>query len=93
MGKIIYLYRQFYLPVDAIVLWPFILFRMPKAQVSERLMRHEKEHVRQVYRGWIVGFYVSYLWEYFKLRRQKMGHYEAYWHNRYEVEARRAEIA
>jgi hypothetical protein len=44
------------------VLYPFVLFAVPKAQVSDRLFRHELQHVYQVWRmGWF-GFYLGYLW-------------------------------
>lgn len=88
----IYLYGQSWLGVEAIVLWPFVLFRKPKDEVPERLMKHEQEHVRQVYRGLIVGFYLSYVWEYLKLRIRGYNHSDAYWLNPYETQARAAEF-
>jgi hypothetical protein len=45
----------------AMVLFPFMLFRDPKDQVSDQLFRHEMEHVYQVLRlGWF-GFYWRYI--------------------------------
>lgn len=44
------------------VLYPFILFKQPREEVTDVLFRHELEHVYQVRRmGWLV-FYVKYLW-------------------------------
>lgn len=44
------------------VLYPFVLFKHPREDVTDTLFRHELEHVYQVRRmGWLV-FYVKYLW-------------------------------
>lgn len=44
------------------VLYPFVCFRFPKDGVSDRLFRHEMQHVYQIRRmGWL-GFYIKYLW-------------------------------
>jgi hypothetical protein len=66
----------------AIVLYPYVLFRRGKREVSDRLFRHELEHVYQVKRmGWF-KFYSTYLW--YSLRH-------GYWNNPYEIEARAME--
>jgi hypothetical protein len=45
------------------VLYPYVLFAVSKAKVSDRLFRHELQHVYQVWRmGWF-GFYLGYLWQ------------------------------
>lgn len=41
------------------VLWPWILFR--HGTMTDRLFRHELQHVYQIKRFGIVGFYVTYL--------------------------------
>ena len=47
---------------DAMVIYPYMLFRQPKKKVTAKLFRHELEHVYQIQRmGWL-RFYVSYLW-------------------------------
>lgn len=44
------------------VLFPFMFFRQHKVDVSDRLFRHEMQHVYQVQRmGWW-RFYLTYLW-------------------------------
>jgi hypothetical protein len=45
-----------------IVLYPFMLFKRSKEEVTDKLFRHELEHVYQVRRlGWL-RFYLTYLW-------------------------------
>lgn len=64
------------------VLYPFIFIRDAKEDCSDRLFRHEMEHVYQVMRdGWWT-FYIKYLY-----RLAKHG----YMDNPYEVEARERE--
>lgn len=61
-----------------IVLYPFMLFKRSKAEVSDKLFRHELQHVYQVRReGWL-KFYLTYLW--YQVRY-------GYAKNPYEVEA------
>ncbi len=44
------------------VYYPFMLFAKAKENVSDKLFRHELQHVYQVWRmGWF-GFYARYLW-------------------------------
>jgi len=44
------------------VIYPFVLFKAKRKNVSEQLFRHELEHVYQVEElGWF-SFYISYLW-------------------------------
>lgn len=60
------------------VLYPFVLFRQAKEDVSQRLFRHEMQHVYQVRRmGWL-GFYIRYLW---------LGMRYGYKHHPFEAEA------
>jgi hypothetical protein len=62
-----------------IVLYPYVLFKFPPEQVSDKLMRHEMQHVLQVRRtGWF-KFYRRWLW--WTLT-------EGYRRNPYEIEAR-----
>lgn len=89
----IWIYNISWLHVDGIVLWPFVLIRTPKAGTSQRLIRHEKVHVRQCYRLLIVGFYIAYVFQYFKLRLRGFSHFDAYQNNPFEIEAQEAEHA
>ena len=60
------------------VIYPFMLFRQPKDEVSDTLFRHELQHVYQVRDiGWL-RFYAKYL--YYSLRY-------GYMDNPYEIEA------
>jgi hypothetical protein len=59
--------------------------------LSPALLRHEMVHIEQVHRHGIAGFYSRYLFEYFRLLWKFRSHHQAYWGNRFEVEAREAE--
>jgi len=66
---------------NAKVLHPFILFAAPRKDVSDKLFRHEMEHVYQIMRdGWWT-FYIKWLWHTYKL---------GYLDNPYEIKARTA---
>lgn len=61
------------------VLFPFVFFRCSKEDCTDKLFRHEMEHVYQVMRdGWWV-FYIKYIYRLIKY---------GYMDNPYEVEAR-----
>lgn len=77
--------------VQAITLYPLILFANSREEVSETLYRHELEHVYQVERlGWL-RFYLTYLKHYFAFRKKGMSHQVAYLSNPFEIEARESE--
>lgn len=64
------------------VIYPYMIFRAHQIDVSDKLFRHEMEHIYQVQReGWW-KFYAKYL--YYSLRY-------GYVNNPYEVEARMME--
>jgi hypothetical protein len=49
--------------IAGMTIYPFIFFRRGREEVSDRLFRHELEHIYQVREhGWF-GFYLSYIWE------------------------------
>lgn len=64
------------------VLYPYVLFKQDKTEVSERLMRHELEHVYQAQEKGVLRFYLSYIVEWLK---------KGYRDNKYEVAARAVE--
>jgi hypothetical protein len=67
------------------VVYPFMLFRHDRLDVSDRLFRHELEHIYQVQRdGWL-RFYFGYLWQWVR------GGFK-YSKIRYEIEAEAAEV-
>jgi hypothetical protein len=90
----IWIYNFRWLPknTDGMVLWPFVLVRHKKSKTTKKLIRHETKHVEQVYKYWILGFYVVYLYQYLKNRIKGMNHQKAYWNNPFEIEARKAEL-
>ena len=57
--------------------YPFIFVTEPD---NERLIRHEKVHIRQQLDGWLIGFYLKYLYYQWKYGYEK---------NPYEIEAYR----
>lgn len=68
--------------IAGITIYPFIFFKRLRLEVTDKLLRHELEHIYQVRReGWI-KFYVTYLW--FNIRR-------GYKNNPYELEANAVE--
>jgi hypothetical protein len=78
--------------IEAITLYPFILYASAKTDVSARLARHELQHIYQVQRlGWW-RLYASYIKQYLIGRAEGFSHHEAYWRNPYEVEARMCEV-
>jgi hypothetical protein len=65
--------------INGITIYPFIFFKQRKEDISDRLFRHELEHIYQVRReGWL-KFYIKYL--YYQIRL-------GYRNIPYEVEAR-----
>lgn len=59
-----------------ITLYPFIFVLDKK---DKKLIRHELIHIKQQLNGWIIGFYIKYIYYHFKY---------GYWNNPYEIEAR-----
>ena len=80
--RCIYSFPWFWRSYRAFVLYPFILFKEDKSKVSEKLFRHEWEHVRQVRTlGWF-KFYYRWLRE-----TRRVGYLD----NKFEKAARAAE--
>ena len=64
--------------IGGMVIYPFMLFKRSKEEITDRLFRHELEHVYQVERlGWF-KFYLTYIWHNVKA---------GYRNNPYEIEA------
>lgn len=58
---------------------PFAIFlREP----DEKCEKHERKHVEQIWKGWIIGFGIKYCYYLYKY---------GYWNNPYEIAAREAE--
>jgi hypothetical protein len=73
---------RFWKWIGGMTIYPFILFRKSKEEITDSLFRHELEHIYQVERiGWI-KFYVTYLWHNVKA---------GYRNNPYELQAEERE--
>lgn len=68
--------------IGGITIYPFIFFKRKKEEITDRLFRHELEHIYQVERlGWF-RFYLTYIWESIR---------HGYKKNKYELEAEAVE--
>jgi len=76
--------------INAIVLFKTVLFREKKDNVSKRLIKHEKTHIKQREKLGL-KFYYLYLKEYIQNRLDNMSHRESYLNISFEIEAREAE--
>jgi len=74
-----------FLKIEAIVLYPFILFHSKSP--SEDIINHERIHWDQIKHDGIGRFYCRYLKEYFSGRFNGLKHDEAYRNISYEKEA------
>jgi hypothetical protein len=61
---------------------PWGIYILPERLQDERLIKHEREHARQIEEHGVIGFYARYLW--FTLRH-------GYQNNPLEEKARKAE--
>ena len=62
--------------IRAITFWPFIIMENPN---DLKVFQHEMVHIKQQLRGWLIFFYIKYL--YYQIRY-------GYDKNPYEIEAR-----
>lgn len=82
-----WLFKKVLKGYSGITLWPFVIV---KKNASEKMLRHEAEHMRQQVRGLLVGFYLRYGAEYLWGRIKGNGHGQAYRDISYERAARKA---
>lgn len=73
------------LKVDAIVLWPFVLFADKRPSLTT--VAHEYIHIKQIWRDGAITFYFWYIIEYLVGRLDGLSHYAAYRQISYELEA------
>jgi len=71
----------------AITLYPFVLIRRKEDKHNQRLLNHERIHLKQQKELWVLPFYICYLWEYLKGRLSGKNHYQAYRNISFEKEA------
>jgi len=71
--------------INGIVLWPLVLYadRNPDPVV----LNHETIHLEQIRRTGVARFYIRYLAEYARGRREGLSHNEAYRNISFEKEA------
>lgn len=71
----------------AITLFPFIFLKRSNDKTNQRLVNHERIHLRQQLELFIIPFYVLYLVEYLLGRIRGFGHRRAYYAISFEQEA------
>ena len=71
----------------AIVLFPFVLIRYPEDRQNQRLLNHEKIHIRQQIELLVLPFYLCYIAEYGWHRWKGKNRMEAYLAISFEREA------
>lgn len=76
--------------INAIVLFKVVYFREERLKTSEKLIRHEKTHIKQQNNEGLL-FYFKYVTEYFTNLIKYKNHYKSYRNISYEIEARAAE--
>lgn len=76
---------------SAVTLGHTIVYHDEKEFVPQWVYLHEMEHIAQINRLGVVQFYVRYLLEYLQGRFKGLGHWQAYKHISFEIEARAAE--
>lgn len=70
--------------INAITLWPFIIFRNKS---SERVLRHEMIHIKQYNEMFVIGFLIIYLYDWLKGLIKYKDKEMAYYRIRFEQEA------
>jgi hypothetical protein len=71
--------------IEGIVLYPFIFFAAKNPDLT--IQQHEDIHWQQIKNAGILGFYKTYLHEYFLGRKQGLTHDRAYRNISFEQEA------
>jgi hypothetical protein len=73
------------LPYEAMVLYPFLLYKTKP--IDPVTLNHERIHFDQIKRDTLIGFYLVYVYEYLLNRLNGLSHYESYFSISYEIEA------
>lgn len=63
---IILVVRKWMPLTNGIAIWPFIFISPKHCRHNTRLILHEKKHLEQWERYWIVGFLFVYIYQYIK---------------------------
>ena len=72
--------------------WPFILYKLPKSEMSPWRERHEEEHIKQQLNALWFWYFIRYFTELFWNKfYKKMSWEDAYTNISYERQARKAE--
>ena len=76
-----------FINIGAITLWPFIIYRYKKEDVSPKLVNHETIHIKQQQELFVIGFYVLYVYYWLKNLIKYKNSSTAYYNIPFEVEA------
>lgn len=77
-----------FIDVTAITLYPFIIYRSSKDQVSEVTINHESIHIEQQKELFVIPFYILYVYFWMKNKYwNKMSSQDSYFNIPFEKEA------
>ena len=77
-------YLSIFISISAITLFPFIII---KDEGNDITINHEKIHIEQQKELWVVGFYLLYVYYWFKGKFKGLSNSEAYMKIPFEREA------
>ena len=80
-------YLSIFITISGITIYPFIIYRGKKEDVSPVLHNHELIHIRQQEELWIVGFYLLYVYYWLKNFLYYQHSAVAYYNIPFEIEA------
>ena len=79
------------LNIRAITFNNHIFYSISKYEIPSWLRKHEETHVNQYKVYGIFMFLLYYVYDYLKNRLKGMKHIDAYYYNKFEIEARKGE--
>ena len=78
-----------FINIGGITLFPFIIYRNRKEDVTETTQRHEMIHIQQQKETWVIGFYLLYVFYWLKNVVKYRNTQVAYYNIPFEIEAYR----
>jgi len=75
----------------AVTIGSHIFYDLDKPYVEERIRKHERKHVEQYKKYGLLGFLMVYFFWYILGRLNGKNHWQAYYANPLEIEAKKAE--
>jgi hypothetical protein len=77
-----------FINIGAITLWPFVIYRNKREDVSEATINHESIHIEQQKELWVIFFYALYVYYWANNKfLKKMSNDDAYMNIPFEKEA------